>query len=54
MIPLFLLLACSDYEVSRRVLKDSYVQPGRSIDYSILCYTIVWNLCVLIVSSYVL
>ena len=36
MIPLFLLLACSDYEVNRRVLKDSYVQPGRSAGVDIL------------------
>lgn len=32
----FLLFGCSDYEVNRRVLRDSYVQPGRSSGVDIL------------------
>ena len=32
----FLLFGCSDYEVNRRVLRDSYVQPGRSAGVDIL------------------
>ena len=33
---LIFLLGCSDYEVNRRVLRDSYVQPGRSTGVDIL------------------
>ena len=33
---LIFLLGCSDYEVNRRVLRDSYVQPGRSSGVDIL------------------
>ena len=33
---LIFMLACSDYEVNRRVLRDSYVQPGRTSGVDIL------------------